>query len=423
MITFYFSTSHQTFLFDSPTVKGLSLTYAQLKLYGFVKDGKIMVPKCDDEYNHDRKNLQKLKKLTNPKSKPQKYLVTDDDIHCTFAPKKDPKAVRAMKNSRCGYDFLNKDDKTDFLQRVGNTSEKTQSKKDKYLEADYDAKLDKLVCPKCKKEQSYDEFSKKIRECRMCNKRFGPSCVINQESFERKLKANENKRLEKLAKTEDEVYGYKPFKARPAPKVPVTSKSDEPPDLKKMLTAVSAQAKPMSAPAPTPVPALAKVQANWSTKPNLSKINKSNSKNTEKPPLVPKSDAKDVSKENQVDGNDDRASFDFNICIDQSKSEAKDVSKEKQVDEKDRASFDFNISIDHMPSQPPSTVNVPNYKLPDQNQNNSDGGDGRGGNSRPGSAKLKGKGKKKAMQSSKDDDLDDGYVYEEKFGELLEQRF
>jgi hypothetical protein len=37
---------------------------------------------------------------------------TDDDIHCTFAPKKDPRALKAMKSGKCGYDFVNREDKT-----------------------------------------------------------------------------------------------------------------------------------------------------------------------------------------------------------------------------------------------------------------------------------------------------------------------
>ena len=53
----------------------------------------------------------------------------------------------------------------------------------------------------------------------MCNQRFGPSSVVEFGSFEKKLKANEAKRLAKLAKIEEALYGRKPFVARPAPKV------------------------------------------------------------------------------------------------------------------------------------------------------------------------------------------------------------
>ena len=210
------------FLFFRLLEKGVSLTYAQAKLFGMVdKAGKVRLPMCNNDYKHTmgKNNVKFLKKLSDSSTKPKKKIVTDDDIHCTFRPKKDPKALKAMKNSRCGYDFLNREETSNFLNRIHNTSERSQNKKDKYLEADYEAKLDKLVCPKCKKEQSYDEYKNKVRECKLCNQRFGPSLVISQQRFESKLKKNETKRLEKLSEVEKKVYEYKPFKARPAPKM------------------------------------------------------------------------------------------------------------------------------------------------------------------------------------------------------------
>ena len=255
-------------LYFISSVKGLSLTLSELKLYGLVKkkEGKFVMPKCADAYSHDLTNLKFVKKLTNPASKVQRKIITDDDIHCTFKPKKDAKALRAMKNHRCGYDFLSNEDNSNFLQRVGNTSKKSQIKKEKYLEADYEAKLNKLVCPKCKKQQSYVEYKERVRECRSCNKRFGPAAVMDQERFENKLKAHETKRLGKLAEVEKTMYDFEPFRARPAPKVMSPARSSgESIDSKGILATKTSSALP-------PLTSSNEVEINWSKKPDLNKL-------------------------------------------------------------------------------------------------------------------------------------------------------
>ena len=75
------------------------------------------------------------------------------------------------------------------------------------MEDDYKALIDKLVCPNCKAEQSFDEYFEKIRECRRCNEKYTKAKISNCVSFERKNKENEEKRLLKLKTVEAAVYG------------------------------------------------------------------------------------------------------------------------------------------------------------------------------------------------------------------------
>lgn len=89
-------------------------------------------------------------------------------------------------------------------------SDKNQKTKNLNLESlkdDYKALLDKLICPSCKSEQSFDENYEKIRECRRCNEKFIKSKTSNSISFERKNKENEEKRVSKLKSVEESIYG------------------------------------------------------------------------------------------------------------------------------------------------------------------------------------------------------------------------
>jgi ribosomal protein L37AE/L43A len=75
------------------------------------------------------------------------------------------------------------------------------------LKADYAALLDKLICPSCKNEQTFDENYEKIRECRRCNEKYVKAKTSNSSSFERTNKENEEKRLVRLKCIEDGIYG------------------------------------------------------------------------------------------------------------------------------------------------------------------------------------------------------------------------
>ena len=75
------------------------------------------------------------------------------------------------------------------------------------MKDDYTALLDKLACPKCKAEQSFDEYHEKIRECRRCKEKFVKVKVCNAAAFERQQKEQEEKRQKKLRELEEEMYG------------------------------------------------------------------------------------------------------------------------------------------------------------------------------------------------------------------------
>ena len=97
----------------------------------------------------------------------------------------------------------------EFLTR--NTSDNKNLKKKnlniELLKADYEAVLDKLICPSCKNEQSFDENFEKIRECRRCNEKFVRAKKSNSSFFAKTNKKNEEKRLLRLKNIEDGVYG------------------------------------------------------------------------------------------------------------------------------------------------------------------------------------------------------------------------
>jgi ribosomal protein L37AE/L43A len=95
------------------------------------------------------------------------------------------------------------------MTRFGNSDLNKKSKNSNKLsqEDDYKALIDKLVCPACKAEQSFDEYFEKIRECRRCNEKYTKAKISNAASFEKKNKENEEKRLLKLKSVEAAVYG------------------------------------------------------------------------------------------------------------------------------------------------------------------------------------------------------------------------
>lgn len=95
------------------------------------------------------------------------------------------------------------------MTRYGNSDQNQKAKNSSKLamEDDYKALIDKLVCPTCKAEQSFDEYFEKIRQCRRCNEKYVKSKISNCFSFEKKNKENEEKRLLKLKTAEAAIYG------------------------------------------------------------------------------------------------------------------------------------------------------------------------------------------------------------------------
>lgn len=112
---------------------------------------------------------------------------------------------------RCGYDFVSRlEEQGDFLQRYDTAPEKGSKAYKKLIEAekaDYEAKLDKLACPKCRKTQTFDEYYEKIRSCRACKEKFTQLNVSNTAAFEAKMKKEEEKRLARAKAVEDAMYG------------------------------------------------------------------------------------------------------------------------------------------------------------------------------------------------------------------------
>lgn len=80
------------------------------------------------------------------------------------------------------------------------------------MKEDYEARLDRLQCPTCRKYQSFDEYLEKRRICGQCKERFVKLHVSKFKSWEMKQTQNDLKKAEKLAKIEQEVYGNYSFK-------------------------------------------------------------------------------------------------------------------------------------------------------------------------------------------------------------------
>jgi transcription initiation factor IIE alpha subunit len=81
------------------------------------------------------------------------------------------------------------------------------------MKEDYEARLDRLQCPKCHKYQSFDEFLEKRRICGACQERYVKLHVSKFKSWETKQAEHERKKKEKLAKLDQETTGqwaYKP---------------------------------------------------------------------------------------------------------------------------------------------------------------------------------------------------------------------
>ena len=155
------------------------LTYAQARLYGLVDENGEVKPidalrgeGAAAAAARHQQTLDSMKNLSEPKELDLSHVEVEEDKHLTFKPTRSDAAKKAMMNSRCGYDFVSRlEDRGDFLDRYSSEPEKGSKTYKKMLQSakdDYDAQLDKLACPKCKVEQSFDEYYEKIRSCRRC---------------------------------------------------------------------------------------------------------------------------------------------------------------------------------------------------------------------------------------------------------------
>ncbi len=80
------------------------------------------------------------------------------------------------------------------------------------MKEDYEARLDRLQCPKCKKYQSFDEYMDKRRVCGPCRERFVKLHVSKFKSWEEKQQERDAKKAERLEKIEKELYQSYSFK-------------------------------------------------------------------------------------------------------------------------------------------------------------------------------------------------------------------
>ena len=106
-----------------------------------------------------------VERLSRPKTAElrtrETYALLDDKANCTFRPKTARKGSRlsAEEDSKA-YGFL---DRQEAMERS-----RRQQMEFNRGKAEYDAKIDKRVCPQCGAKQSYDEFKEKRKKCPNC---------------------------------------------------------------------------------------------------------------------------------------------------------------------------------------------------------------------------------------------------------------
>ena len=198
---------------------GTSISIAQAKLFGLVdKEGNIATSKlkCDTINDVREKVESKLKSRVFEMSNASKPKIEAEEVGNNRSFTRTREALSAMKNPECGYDFVERlQEKGNFLESLATqaASKKNKLKGGDQLKADYESKLDKLACPTCKTEQSFDEYIEKRRICARCQQRFRQLNVSNADNFLKRMNDNENAKLEKLAIIDREIYGNdgKPF--------------------------------------------------------------------------------------------------------------------------------------------------------------------------------------------------------------------
>jgi hypothetical protein len=189
-----------------------TISYAEAKLFGLLdKDGNIKTSKIkptdinDITAKLESQTTARAFAMSNPRAPPPAPKPE------AAKPLKSKAAQSAMADPGCGYDFLDKyAEKGNFLETLAaqDASRKAKSKgADDHVKADYEAKLDKLACPSCKREQSFDEWFQKKRSCGRCQERFRQINVSNATSYVKRMEAAQKKKEERLKKAENDVYG------------------------------------------------------------------------------------------------------------------------------------------------------------------------------------------------------------------------
>lgn len=196
-----------------------SLSIAQAKLFGLLdKDGNFNLRKSAEDpkvvAEKRAQSRQYLNTMSQPTEKdnldPADYLAAEDIP--TFKPSRSKEAQQAMRNPRCGYDFMDRvDGRGNFLDRVDNRNPSGNSKLTKSqqeaLERDYNEKHDKLQCPRCLMPQSFKEFFEKSRKCLNCHVKFEKLNITSGTGFLKKNEEREKERQAKLRAIEIQMYG------------------------------------------------------------------------------------------------------------------------------------------------------------------------------------------------------------------------
>jgi len=195
-------------------VGNMEIGLSQAKLFGLLDENgelRLKLPGSSDAPPRPKAEaLKALAALSAPRDLALEDYEDEEAAELTFKPVKNKASEAAMRNPRCGYDFVDRlKERGDFLERAfgSGTSEKMNRKLLEGEKEDYEARLDKLACPSCKKEQSFDEFKSKKRECSQCKVRFTTLKVFNASSFEKRQREAAAKKEAKLAAIDSIMYG------------------------------------------------------------------------------------------------------------------------------------------------------------------------------------------------------------------------
>lgn len=145
-----------------------------------------------------------------------RYSTYDDAKECTFHPNIGNKkqAKREKKQQDSDDEGKKEDPKYSFISRQ-EAEERIRKEELAYAigKKDYDAKIDKKICPKCHAKQSYDEVKEKRKLCPNCRVEYSyvntwqkVSKVFFQKALEYSVKSVENKK--KLIQSLDDEFHY-----------------------------------------------------------------------------------------------------------------------------------------------------------------------------------------------------------------------
>eukprot|EP01041_Mallomonas_annulata_P012430 gene12430-26148_t len=193
--------------------KSTNITLADAKLYGLpVKDGKVVVKSTPVQIEVKSSIIERVADLATRKPPSHNSGFIDENTReCKFAPSRTKEAEKAMRDKKCGYDFVTKlNEKGSFLERAFTKAETSKSKKSQLesMKEDYEAKHDRLQCPTCRKHQSFDEYMRRQRICQQCQQRYVQLNIANRNEWEKRQKEKLHQKEEKIAKTEEEMYNY-----------------------------------------------------------------------------------------------------------------------------------------------------------------------------------------------------------------------